>query len=250
MRERPILFTDCMVRAIQTGQKTVTRREIVSRSRKRPHMVMVENHQDFPGRLQPFQADEHGSISFEDKGQCEFPIACPYGQVGDRLWVREAWEDVHPVQVTDGRYSQPGRAGIPGPPGVSYRTIYRADGPYPQTYPLPEYPYRSLQPGTGLLGDRPAENGWTGWMPSIHMPREASRILLEITDVRIERLHNITPEQAMAEGVQSCRSELDPDGNDYLPCELFDILWVSINGMDSWHCNPWLWVVEFRVIKP
>ncbi|WP_145156207.1 ASCH domain-containing protein [Pseudomonas oryzihabitans] len=245
MTERPILFNDDMVRAVLEGRKTVTRRAVVSRSRKRPHMVMVDNHPDFPGCLQPFQADEHGSISFEGKGQCEFPIACPFGQVGDRLWVREAWEDVHPVQVTGGRYTQLGRAGIPGPPGVTYQTIYRSDGPYPQVYHTHEHPYRSLSPVPGCF-TAPAECGWVGWCPSIHMPRWASRLLLEVTAVRVERLHAITPEQIEAEGLStawpSYAGEQDLRGQ-------WKDLWEETGG--DWSSNPWVWVIEFqRVTAP
>lgn len=242
MTERPILFNDAMVRAVLAGRKTVTRREVVSRSRKRPYMVMMEDHPDFPGRLQPFQADEHGSICFEEPGQCEFPIACPFGQVGDRLWVREAWEDVHPVQVAEGRHSQSGRAGIPGPPGVSYRTIYRADGPYPQIYHIHEHPYRSLSPVPGCF-KAPAECGWGGWSPSIHMPRWASRILLEVTAIRIERVQAISLDQIRAEGLDTpcvgCAAEADLRGQ-------WKDLWESTGG--DWAVNPWVWVVEFRVV--
>ncbi|KRP84181.1 hypothetical protein HBO13_03160 [Pseudomonas lactis] len=80
------------------------------------------------------------------------------------------------------------------------------------------------------------------------MPRWASRILLEITDVRVERLHAITNEQALAEGVKSAESDIDPDGNDYSPCELFGGLWTMINGMDSWNANSWVWVIEFKQV--
>lgn len=247
MTERPILFNGDMVRAVLAGRKTVTRREVTSRSRKRPYMVMMDDHPDFPERLQPFEADEHGSISFEEKGQCEFPIACPFGQVGDRLWGREAWEDVHPVQVAEGRYSQPGGAGIPGPPKVSYQTIYRADGPYPPVYYSPDYPYRSLQPVRGLIGglsDRPAEGGYTGWTPSIHMPRWASRILLEVTAVRIERLQAITLEQIVAEGLTT--PLIGFEGSADLRGQ-WKRLWESTGG--DWTANPWVWVVEFQLVE-
>ncbi|AGE26933.1 hypothetical protein H045_14340 [Pseudomonas poae RE*1-1-14] len=80
------------------------------------------------------------------------------------------------------------------------------------------------------------------------MPRWASRILLEITHVRVERLQDISNEQALAEGVKSAESDIDPDGNDYSPCELFGGLWTMINGMDSWNANPWVWVIEFKQV--
>ncbi|MDU8455115.1 hypothetical protein RYB09_02590 [Pseudomonas syringae group sp. J254-4] len=73
---------------------------------------------------------------------------------------------------------------------------------------------------------------------------------MEITDVRIERLHDITPEQAVAEGVMSCCDHLDPDGIGYPEEELFSILWVSLNGHESWNVNPLVWVIQFKQVKP
>ncbi|HCD9834305.1 TPA: hypothetical protein NER77_004504 [Pseudomonas aeruginosa] len=187
MRERPILFSGPMVRAIIEGRKKVTRR-------------VVKPQPDFLGSMTdpntPFKtlgAGLHGQI------------VCPYGQPGDRLWVRE----------TFAVYGDEKMAAI----------HYRADRPH----------------HVGQKG--------MGYKPSIHMPRWASRILLEITAVRVERLQDISQEQAMAEGVLSCESALDPDGNGYSPYELFSALWVSINGHDSWHANPWVWVVEFKRVE-
>ncbi len=248
--ERPILFSGSMVRAILEGQKTVTRRPV-----KGVQIPRLE----YPGQSEPWVAvgQKHPRYGFLVYGKSEEECAanvgvfgaCPYGQRGARLWVRETWQDVHPAQVAEGRYSQPGRAGIPGPPGVTYQTIYRADGPYPVVYHSHAHPYRSLQPDPEHL-DTPAECGFTGWTPSIHMPRWACRILLEITAVRVERLQDITEQQARAEGVMSAERDIDPDGNDYSPLELFGGLWVKLNGMDSWSANPWVWVVEFKRIHP
>lgn len=180
MRERPILFSGPMVRAIIEGRKTVTRRVVKPRD-----LAWMDEHQ---GLREPCNA-----------------IRCPYGQTGDRLWVRE----------TFAVYGNEKMAAI----------HYRADRPH----------------HVGQKG--------MGYKPSFHMPRWASRILLEITAVRVERLQDISQEQAMAEGVLSCESALDPDGNGYSPYELFSALWVSINGHDSWHANPWVWVVEFKRVE-
>lgn len=243
--ERPILFSGPMVRAILEGRKTVTRRVIKPRMRSADSQFVLVQRQD--GSWSPIHTFDESPM---DARGTEHPITCPYGNVGNHLWVRESWQDVHPVQVADGRYSQAGQAGIPGPPGVTYRTIYRADGPYPCVYHSHAHPYRCLQPDPEHASTWEAESGYTGWTPSIHMPRWASRILLEITDVRIERLQDISEEQAIAEGVRSCERDIDPDGNDYSPVELFGGLWVKLNGMDSWSANPWVWVVEFRRITP
>lgn len=192
MRERPILFSGPMVRAIIEGRKTVTRR-------------VVKPQPDFLGSMTapntPFKtlgAGLHGQI------------VCPYGQPGDRLWVRE----------TFAVYGDEKMAAI----------HYRADRPH----------------HVGQKG--------MGYKPSIHMPRWACRILLEITAVRVERLQEISEAQARAEGVQQ-----DSDGwFDYqapsTQCctsavESFRTLWSSINGTESWTANPWVWVVEFKRVE-
>lgn len=188
MRERPILFSGPMVRAIIEGRKTVTRR-----------IAKPVKHPDLGNIYTP------GALVLENEPQHVIDRACPYGQPGDRLWVRE----------TFAVYGDEKMAAI----------HYRADRPH----------------DVGRKG--------VGYKPSIHMPRWACRILLEITAVRVERLQDISHGQAMAEGVLSCESALDPDGNGYSPYELFSALWVSINGHDSWHANPWVWVVEFKRVE-
>lgn len=248
MKERPMLFNGPMVRAILSGQKTVTRR-----------VAKPVKHPDLGNIYAP------GALVLEKEPQHVIERACPYGQPGDRLWVRETWQDVHPVQVID-RYSQPGRAGITCQPGVNYQTIYRADGDYPVVYHTHQHPYRSLEPDPahGLLA--PAESGWTGWTPSIHMPRWASRILLEITAVRVERLQDGEGETAyesryVAEGINrihhgdgeyyyhSFQNESGP-GNWFDPFDAWRELWVSVNGAESWSANPWVWVIEFKQVAP
>lgn len=241
MKERPILFNGAMVRAIRDGRKTVTRRVM----RVQP----VLN-----GRLwEVYGAGwSEGVQSVPVVPGHSLDTQCPYGKPGDRLWVRETWQDVHPVQVID-RYSQPGRAGIPGPPGVTYQTIYRADGEYPKVHHTHEHPYRCIEPDPnhGFLGA--ADSGWTGWTPSIHMPRWASRILLEITAVRVERLQAITAEQAEAEGVDvaMCRQYLETAPSRHTCREAvvhgFSGLWAATGG--DWAGNPWVWVVEFKRVQ-
>ena len=240
-----------MVRAILEGRKTVTRREIKTRMRSAD--TSFELHQQPDGSWRPMHTFDESCM--DDQGT-EHPITCPYGQPGDRMWVRETWQDVHPAQVID-RYSQLGRTGIPGPPGVTYQTIYRADGEYPKVHYTHEHPYRCIEPDPnhGFLGA--ADSGWTGWTPSIHMPRWASRILLEITDVRVERLQDISEEQAKAEGVRlyTDHAELGDwwhvEGIETYsadPRKSFELLWSSVGG--DWQANPWVWVVEFKPVTP
>lgn len=179
MKERPILFSAPMVRAILDGTKTQTRRVI-------------------KGLALNWIAD----------GFCPEFIACaenklcPYGQPGDHLWVRETFLGWY--NTDDGSFS--------------HAAAYRADG-----YKL--------------------ENG-EKWRPSIHMPRAASRITLEITGVRVERLQDISPEDCLAEGIRG------EHGNGR--CDLttaYADLWEQINGLGSWDANSWVWVVEFKRVE-
>lgn len=201
MKERPILFNGEMVRAILDGRKTQTRR-VVKR---------------------PAEDGKHGwhpsgtGMEFRLGGSAR-PV-CPFGKIGDRLWVRESWSGEY--WLSEVKPSE--RFGIarqdcltPFPPA----THYWADG-------NPQY------------GD------WEKPRPSIHMPRWASRITLEITGVRVERLQDmqdISEEDAKAEGIAPV------DGFYANPVNSFDSLWGSINGAESWDANPWVWVLEFKKI--
>lgn len=213
MKERPILFSAPMVKAILNGTKTVTRRTV-----KLPNGCVFGNVYD--GQIID---TKHQNMLGHD---IEFPIDelhCPYGQVGDQLWVREAWRQAYPKT------------------SYSNGIIYRADAA--KALGMDEYSNRHK------------------WKPSIHMPRWASRIQLEITGVRVERLNDISGDDAIAEGsfFGSCQCWPKPK----TPIESamrqtwcrkhgyeFKHLWESINGAGSWDLNPWVWVVEFKVIKP
>lgn len=203
MTERPILFSGAMVRAILEGRKTVTRRVIKGLDPERLGETMT--------RAQWQRVDRELPVSF---GITYF---CPYGQPGDRLWVRETWA----------------RVGNTDPGYLTYRATY------------PE----CLPPG---LENVPADIRDAGyrWRPSIHMPRAASRILLEITAVRVERLQEISEEQAEAEGVHRDKRmwfATDDGGSAFTwPQQAFEHLWRKINGAESWDTNPWVWVVEFK----
>lgn len=150
----------------------------------------------------------------------EFRFLCPYGEVGDRLWVRETWAYGCPEDVPD------------------KIAVYRAD-----------------LDGEGRFQERLAARGsisygYNRWRPSIHMPRWASRITLEITKVRVERVQQITDENAIAEGVPR---ENHAETGYYGPRTHFKHLWDSINGKRdggkyAWEKNPWVWVLEFKRI--
>ncbi|MDU9391882.1 hypothetical protein [Pseudomonas sp. zfem002] len=197
-KERPILFSGPMVRAILEGRKTVTRRPI--KPSMRGFDVSFELHQQDDGSWRPMHTFDESCM--DDQGT-EHPIVCPYGQPGDRLWVREAWAHVNVAQA----------------PGESWVV------------------YRECDNRTDYGGP---------WKPSIHMRRRDSRILLEITDVRVERLQDISEDQAEAEGPDLPIAE-------HLAAAWgvqFRRLWESINGHEAWASNPWVWVVEFKRIQP
>jgi len=213
------------------------------------------------------------SRPFEQQGRWDWwpigykKIKCPYGQPGDRLWVRETFADEHPNAIQPGRYSQVGRAGIPGPPGVQYRTIYRADGGEPlQVWrnETNEHPYFTLTRPKDVEFPTIRSNFTRGgkgihWTPSIHMPRWASRITLEIVSVRVERLQDISEEDVKAEGVLSFgdrwknyvteRESSGINGAVKSARLSFESLWESISGPGSWELNQFVWVIEYKKDK-
>lgn len=207
MRERPILFNGAMVRAILAGQKTQTRRVV------KPAPPAGHTWAGWCG-YSTAPADEGKAVWAAGEGPLMIEphrVACPFGQPGDRLWVRETWSDEDL------------------PPGEFY---YRAD---------------ALT--TGLRAD---EISAMRWKPSIHMPRWACRLMLEITAVRVERLQAISARNCQAEGIRSDAGGgfHVEDGTHYSahPDESFASLWTS-TGAD-WDSNPWVWVIEFRVVGP
>jgi hypothetical protein len=195
MKDRPILFSAPMVRAILAGTKTQTRRAVKSTG------------------MYAIDASIHGE-EVARRELAALATRCPYGQAGDQLWVREAFSGPHCMDASDGCKAVP-----PSKWGDCSRIWYWADG-------------------------NPTEGDWTRPRPSIHMPRWASRILLEITAVRVERLQDISDTDAEAEGIQEIvDAGVDHDGT---PRDAYRALWEQINGAGSWSANPWVWVVEFK----
>lgn len=226
MKERPILFGAPMVRAILAGTKTQTRRLVTTQG-----WDAIEPHDKYPDEWSPWRdGEEHHSLT------------CPYGAPGDRLWVREAF-----ARTSD----------LPGEGPVVYREggergAWVHDGGGGRFW---------MHHGWTVGVTQHSDDGkWFGkparWTPGIHMPRWASRLTLEVTGVRVERLQDISEADCLAEGVL----ELDGmfDDREYhkrckeLGCAVgdskptFAMLWDSINGKRCpWAMNPWLWVVEF-----
>lgn len=243
MKERPILFSGPMVRAILEGRKTQTRRVVKPVGNDDAFVL-----QDYGNGFWPYRSDD-GDTPF--KGDMELPIDCPYGRVGDRLWVRETFsigEDLGADWVRG--YAQGDRFVILD--GGSHEYIV------PESYEIP----RNAKETHNSEGT--AEH-WRefGPIPSIFMPRWASRITLEITGVRVERLQDISEADALAEGVKRSQravspSEAVPCFRDYLRNEpnyhtardSFSSLWVSLNGPESWQANPWVWCISFKRVQP
>ena len=225
MKERPFLFSGPMVRALLAGTKTQTRRVV-----KLPAEIAADP--DDAG-----SADERNDMTCvawlpEHEGGPGFygwmaeypeegssPIRCPYGRPGDRLWLREAFRLCAEADATPPRDTD-----------AAYRIWYEADAPH--------------QPGSGKL------------RPGMFMPRWASRLTLEITGVRVERLQDISEADAIAEGVvpmwePGCSGRLMEalGGYSFRPAaSAYALLWESINGPGSWDANPWVWCISFKVI--
>lgn len=185
VKERPILFSAPMVRALLDGSKTQTRRVVKGGDRWRAPSGPA--------------------------------ILCPYGVPGDRLWVRETF-----CEVFDAQY------------GEKDWFDYRATPRYSEVAPAG-------------WENEPSKDRALKWTPSIHMPRRASRINLEVTDVRVERLQDIIAQDAIAEGITLHPDHHHrPSTSNYGPVQTYRDLWEDINGAGSWDLNPWVWAISFR----
>lgn len=280
MNEKPILFQGEMVRAILEGRKTETRRVVTPQPREDEHgfhfpwatfyntgHVHTWDRRGTGG--ENWQALEHPAENkyAEALKRTQYKNASPYGQPGDRLWVRETW----------------GVGSRPCPHRGGYDGIeYKADEAYLEGSDL--LPLHEVEPPDGVELD----DYMGGWRPSIHMFRWASRINLEVTEVRVERVQDITEDAAVAEGTRChlCGGPMDGSIINECACidgdasarESFRHLWDSINakrwpkwarrredkgkptdryakghpredGPLSWEANPWVWVVKFQLVK-
>lgn len=212
MKESPIPFKGDMIRAVLSGQKTQTRRPM------KPIPV-------YPDAFDGLRREIHdGQVHFWASG-AELPahkFRCPYGQPGDRLWVKETFYKYYPSET----WPEP-------------KALYKADGI--------------------TLCDKDSEGKKQRWTTSIHMPRILSRITLEITDIRVERVQNITSDGAIADGAYEVRKVGDDiahatwtmDGLDWrydTPREAFAATWDSLYAARGlgWDVNPWVWVITFK----
>jgi hypothetical protein len=212
IRERPILFSGAMVRAILEGRKTQTRRVVIGQPIKKEK---YEPHDPFVHADGLTWSWHCGAVTYVDND-----VQSRFGKTGDRLWVRETFWD-------HGDYAF-------GPATHQERYEYRA---------------------TPWLRDCEDEDAG-GWKPSIHMPRAASRLSLELTDVRVERLQTINTNDALAEGIDEygheLRTEMERDHQrNRTAIENYALLWDSLNAKRgfAWNLNPWVWVLEFKKLE-
>lgn len=240
MKESGLIFNREMVRAILNGTKTMTRRIMKKQPPDGWYPVGTRDVADKVARTYTKGViDRHGSLQAgpEVFGVADdtWGIASPFGQPGDRIWVRETWWQAgygYPTYPGDDEYAWHG----------SRRVHYAADG-NPPNEPNCDYP-KGLYNGSFSAAE-PNRIWWK--RPSIHMPRWAARILLDITEVRAERLNDISEADAEAEGIDFLRHI--PDADETISArQLFEFLWVSIYGQESWDSNPWVWVYPFKVL--
>jgi len=210
VKERPIIFSTEMVQAILEDRKTQTRRIIKPQPLWEESPTLCDDNY-WRGRFETL--DKHSRYPDIDIEE----IKCPYGIASDRLWVRETWraEELDPY----------------GEDGIRYK----ADRAFIQIENSQKASEKWLDARYTKKGDRYPDGQWR---PSIFMPRWASRITLEIKDVKVERVQKITEEDAIAEGCAGAFLPAD--------CE-FELLWNSFNAKRGygWNKNPWVWVVKF-----
>lgn len=224
MKETGIIFNTEMVKAYQKGRKTQTRRlKGLKKINQNPNIWAVPVFD--PGTGEWVFTAEHGP------GQ-QVRLMCPFGQAGDRLWVRETWVQVmidHAHDLLEGWREN--RLTV-------FKTEMHEDW---MIYAKEKYGYK--------------------WKPSIHMPKSACRYFPEILSTRPERLQDISEIDAKAEGVERLASYLWKNYNSPKdpstivqelsnPVSSFESLWRSIHGNESWALNPWVWRIEFKPFQP
>lgn len=230
MRELPILFSGAMIKAILSGAKSVTRRVI-----KPPRCATLHGREPLPDKSFPDDGYFHYAYGGGDLGGdfCSKRVFCPYGSPGGKLWVREAWQAIHVSTDPETGYGGHAESIPKNDEGGYWGAVYAATG----------------------------DRGFP-WRPSIHMPRWASRITLEVTGVRCERLQEITAADILAEGAVT-RPHVVEGLSGKCPVSAFDgavypdlrSLWVkgwdSINAKRGfgWASNPWVWAVDFRRVE-
>lgn len=224
---KPILFSTPMVQAILEGRKTQTRRVLKPQPLVHNEVIKMPIPMDEYSKTMK-QYVKKGYTQIYTKGVLQGMIApkCPFGEVGDTIWVRETWQHTSEFGINN----QDENAG---------------------------YIYKASENGKDWEENT---EGWK-WKPSIFMPKDACRIFLKITNIRVERLQDISEEDAIVEGAKPCTDNLTMENrvhnyNNPSTAQFplvhyygFQSLWQSINGKESWDSNPYVWVIEFETIK-
>lgn len=220
MKDRPILFSAPMVRALLDGSKTQTRR-VVKPQPERRSIADV-------GSMLGFKKRHGEGFWLWPNAKDRIIAECPFGQSGDRLWVRESLS-------YDAEYGH-------------YYVASR-----PRVYLCSRFDNKEEETGYSYEMDMACRA-----IPSIHLPRKYSRITLEIIDVRVERLQDISEADALADGIKQYRGALrwvryldamTGEAIHNTARDAYRALWESINGPGSWDANPWVWVVEFKQLN-
>ncbi|HDQ4825818.1 TPA: hypothetical protein P9I81_000575 [Klebsiella pneumoniae] len=217
MTERGMIFNSEMVRAILDGRKTQTRRVMNVQPESNQFGLLHITSSTKRSDIGKYHWAESNATGNHVRSKL---FSCPFGSVGDRIWVRETWQAIHDYCDENGHVDERRYA----------RSIPRHRGNY--WHPVYEESW----------GNENREDREFPWRPSIHMPRWASRILLEITDVRVERLRSMSQDDARAEGVIAASGPMEAG-------LAFRELWDSIYGEESWKANPWVWVIEFKRVE-
>ena len=220
-KERPMLFSGAMVRALLDGSKTQTRRVFSA------HMIKTMGYAAAAGEVSYFI--EQG---FMEPNDASYVVDfCPHGKPGDHIWVRETFQG----PLFDGERMDE----------------FRRDS---SKFETPEFCVFAADGGGPPEFQDADDNLFCRWRPSIHMPRWASRIQLEIVAVRVERLNACSDADAVAEGVglnpSAVGMKLTNPPGESMAIAMYRALWDSINGAGSWAANPWVWVVEFKRVTP
>lgn len=234
MKERPILFKGRLVQAILAGKKSQTRRIV----KPQPEAV-PDDKRDAIRSDWWWSSARHQSMILLPEEQAVMESVCPYGQPGDRLWVRESAALYIPTTGDTVPFKGNGDLARPEGPGLDgcgqtassdYVILYRAG-------------YRDPR----LTATEPAR-----WCPSIHMPRWASRLTLEVAGVRVERIQSISEADILAEGcdVPTAAALTGTPWSD-IPTLWYAwrAVWCHVNGQASWDANPWVWAITFKVVE-